>query len=249
MLICHYHGYRIYTHPLGLEAGIAELVVAGVTHIGCPYQHHAERYVAGLRETKLRIVYTVGAHERPPGLPFGWNAWDCEGGGDPQDNARWWRHTTDWYNNIVYSGYPGIRYSGQTIQTRYGCDWQVFNATFSCGFAHPMPWPIAACGGVRGLLPPTALDGMPAVLPVLHAITPPDWQALQAQYVDHDAYMTAVEADIRATVRDRLSWVQRWPAGGGLMLVQAHDGEAGARWTVEDSLQCRVLAEELCAIG
>lgn len=250
LVVLAYHSHRIYTHPLGLEAGLAELAVAGVTHIGVPWQHRDEPYIATLRQHGLRVVYTIGATERPYAKDFGkcdGICFDAEGGGDPAANATWFANLYRkldyssgriFYDNNrligAYSGYPGILYSNQTISERYGCDWGLFHQAFSRGWGWPRPLPVCAVGGIRGSLPGHALDGMPAACPVLHSIaTPQDWTA------------PGVEKELREQIRDRLAWVRRWKAGGGLMVVRAKDGPTGSRWLPEDSLLCKWVKQEI----
>lgn len=252
-MVFSYHAYRIYTHPLGLEAGIAELAVAGISHVGVPYQHHAEPYVVVLRQHGLRVVYTIGAHERPYANAFGKGdgcCWDLEGGGDPVANALWFANLYRkldrsakrlFYDQLrsvgVYSGYPGCLYGGQTIAARYSCNWPDLQRTFSAGYGHLMPWPTACCGGIRGPLPPGALAGMPPGLPVLHAIASPDPTLPEAEQW----------AQVREDTRDRLGWIKRG-MGKGLCLVQAVDGPAGARWSEADSRYCAIIGEEIANV-
>ena len=213
--------------------------------IGSPFQH-TDPYLAETKRRGFKVARTFGALERPTAMDFSEPCsaicWDLEVGGDPADNARWFRTL---YNRVraripscqiplVYSGLPGVLYSGQTIQTRYGCDFGLLHREFRRWWGWPRPLPIAACGGIRGSLPGHALDGMPAACPVLHSIaTPQDWTA------------PGVEKELREQIRDRLAWVHRWKAGSGLMLVRAKDGPEGARWLSEDSLLCKWVGQEI----
>ena len=240
LLVFSYHAYRAL--QTGGAEGLADLLAlkqVGNLLVGVPYQHTAEPYLEATRKHGLIVCWTVGAHERPRGMPLGWIAWDCEGGGDPKKNAVWWRGLASGQPSsaICYSGYPGVLYSGQTIQERYGCDVAEMHGCFSRGYGHGMPWPTIACGGVRGPLPTHALDGMPTACPVLHAIASPDLEA------DPDSEWLRVRDD----VKDRLRWIRTRNNGrtDGLCLVQAVDGPAGARWGEADSTYCRIVGEEI----
>jgi len=213
--------------------------------IGAPFQH-TDPYLLEAHRRGFKVARTIGAMERPTekdfSVPIDGIFWDLEGGGDPTENARWFRIL---YNRTqaklpscngagIYSGLPGCLYAGQTIQARYGCDYALLHREFRRWWGWPRPLPVACVGGIRGVLPGHALDGMPAACPALHSIaTPPDWSA------------PGVEQELREQVRDRLAWVRKWTAGGGIMLVKSKDGPAGSRWLPEDSLLCRWLGEEI----
>jgi len=244
LVVAHYHGKRAY--QTGGVQGRADLKAAGVTHIGVDWQDRSD-YVEEMVHDGYQVIRTVGQNEMTPSpirffQPIHGVAWDLEGGGDPAVNAKQFHWLFTALQNrfpscqtaLIYSGYPGILYSGQTIQARYGCDYALLHREFRRWWGWPRPLPVACVGGIRGVLPGHALDGMPAACPVLHSIaTPPDWNAPN------------VEQELRVQIRDRLAWVRRWPAGGGIMLVRSKDGPEGARWLPEDSLLCRWLGEEI----
>ena len=259
LTILHYHvGGRVNTDLRGIEAGIGDLGRFTRTGLrllcGCPYQHHAEPYIVRLRDSGARIVWTIGATERPYANAFGKGhgiCWDCEGGGDPSGNAAWFREL---YRKLdysakrlfydqdrfvgVYSGFPPpIKYDGQTCVERYGCDWDQFSRWFALGYAHPMPLPTACCGGLRGPLPAKALINMPPNLPVLLAIASPNYALPEAEQW----------AQVREDTRDRLAWIKCGKAKD-LLLVKAVDAAAGARWTPQDSRYCAIIGEELANV-
>ncbi len=210
--------------------------------LGAPFQH-TDPYLQEAKRRGFKIARTIGELERPSALDFSPPAdaicWDLECGGDPATNARWFRalfvrvqaKIPSCQLAVVYSGYSGLG----SVE-KYGCDFGLLHREFRKWWGWPRPLPVACVGGIRGSLPAEALRGMPGACPVLHSIaTPPDWNA------------PGVEQALREQVRDRLAWVRRWPAGGGLCLVRAVDGPDGARWGKWDSLYTRIIGEEIAA--
>lgn len=237
VIVAHWHGKRAY--QTGGAQGRADLKAAGVTHIGVDWQDGSD-YVEEMVRDGYKVIRTIGENERPDHqqfrAPLHGIAWDLEGGGDSADNARWFRtlfvrvqvRFPSCQIPIVYSGLPA------TSAVRYGCDFGLLHREFRRWWGWPRPLPWCAVGGLRGPLPHDALRGMPEACPVLHSIaTPADWNAL------------GVEAALREQIQDRLAWMRHWKAGGGLMLVRAIDGPAGALWTPQDSTYCRIIAEEI----
>ena len=237
LVVLSWHAKRAY--QTGGAQGRADLKAAGVTHIGVDWQDRSD-YVEEMVRDGYKVVRTIGAHERPAAKDFSAPcfalAWDLEGGGDPAENARWFRtlfarvqaRIPSCQIPIVYSGLPA------TSAAKYGCDYALLHREFRAWWGWPRPLPVCAVGGVRGVLSADALRGMPEACPVLHSIaTPADWTAL------------GVEQELCEQIRDRLTWVKKWPAGGGIMLVKSKDGPAGSRWLPEDSLLCRWLGEEI----
>ena len=242
MMICHWHGKRAY--QTGGVQGRADLRAAGVTHIGVDWQDQSP-YVNEMVADGYRVARTVGELERPTARDFSAPcdalAWDLEGGGDPAENAHWFRalfaraqaRIPSCQLPIVYSGLPSIS------AARYGCDFGLLHREFRRWWGWPRPLPVCAVGGVRGPLPANALQGMPDSLPVLFGVTPPDYTTSPDTW----------EQQVRVCVQDRLAWVKRRNGGktDGLCLVKAVDGPAGARWGEWDTRICRIVGEELAA--
>ena len=239
-MIIGWHHYRAC-----LAGAWADLGDPAEQYIGSPFQH-TDPYLLEAKRRGFKVARTIGANERPTAKDFSEPclaiAWDLEGGGNPTENARWFRTLFNRIQSkipscqipLIYSGYPGCLYSQQTIAERYGCDYALLHREFRRWWGWPRPLPWAACGGIRGPLPANALYDMPPNLPVLHAIASPDPALPESEQW----------AQVREDTRDRLSWIKRG-AGKGLLLVKARDGEPGARWGEADSTYTRIIAEEI----